>query len=75
VVPPTRRGGLQPGNGAAGACDGSASQDLNARWAVKPSHNPGPGATVQAQYWYRDPQNTSNQTTSLSDALEFVVGP
>jgi hypothetical protein len=37
--------------------------------------NPGAGAQVQAQLWYRDPQNTSNQTTSLSDAIEFLVAP
>ena len=36
---------------------------------------PGAGAVVQAQLWYRDPLNTSNQTTSLSDATEFVVAP
>jgi len=33
------------------------------------------GAKVQAQLWYRDSFNTSNQTTSLSDALEFMVLP
>ena len=36
---------------------------------------PRPGAPVQAQLWYRDPLNTSNQTTSLSDAIEFPVCP
>ena len=35
--------------------------------------NPGAGAAVQAQLWYRDPLNTSNQPTSLSDAIEFCV--
>jgi hypothetical protein len=30
---------------------------------------------VQAQLWYRDPQSTSNQTTSLSNAVEFEVCP
>jgi hypothetical protein len=30
---------------------------------------------VQAQLWYRDPDSTSNQTTSLSNALEFAVAP
>jgi len=30
---------------------------------------------VQLQYWYRDPAGTSNQTTSLSDAAEFLVCP
>jgi hypothetical protein len=29
----------------------------------------------QAQLWYRDPLSTSNQTTSLSDAIEFVLDP
>jgi hypothetical protein len=32
-------------------------------------------STLSAQLWYRDPQNTSNQTTSLSDAVEHFVGP
>jgi len=31
--------------------------------------------SLQAQLWYRDPFNTSNQTTSLSDAIEFCVSP
>ena len=35
----------------------------------------GAGAVVQAQLWYRDPPNTGNQTTSRSNAFEFVVGP
>jgi hypothetical protein len=37
--------------------------------------NPGVVATVQAQLRYRDPANTSNQTASLSDALEFCLAP
>ena len=37
--------------------------------------NPGASATVQAQLWYRDPLSTSNQTTSLSDAIELVAQP
>jgi hypothetical protein len=75
VVPPTSRGGLLAGTGTNGNCDGSFTQDLNARWTAKPGHNPGAGATVALQLWYRDPQNTSNQTTGFSDGLEFVVGP
>ena len=75
VAPPVFRGGLLLGTGTSGACDGTFSQDLNARWQAKPNSNPGAGAIVQAQLWYRDPQNTSNQTTSLSDAVEFVVCP
>jgi hypothetical protein len=78
VVPPVKRGGLLPGSGTGGACDGSFLQDLNARWCPscpKPTHNFGAGAIVQAQLWHRDPMNTSNQTTTLSNALEFVVSP
>ena len=78
VIPPVQRGGLLSGGGSAGACDGVFSLDLNARWCpgcAKPNHNYGAGAVVQAQLWYRDPQNTSNQTTGLSDAVEFVVQP
>ena len=50
-------------------------QDLNALWSSNPLKNPGEGALVQTQLWYRDPLNTSNQSTSLSDAIEFQVGP
>ena len=75
VVPPVMRGGLLAGSGTAGTCSGLAIQDLNARWTAKPNQNPGAGAVVQAQFWYRDPQNTSNQSTSLSDAIEFAVCP
>ena len=75
VVPPVKRGGLLTGVGTPGACDGLFSQDLNARWTAKPKQNPGAGAIVQAQLWYRDPFSSSNQTTSLSDAIEFYVCP
>jgi hypothetical protein len=78
VVPPVRRGGLLAGTGTPGRCDGTFTQDLNARWCPtcpKASHNLPTGARVQAQLWYRDPQSTSNQTTSLSDAVEFVIAP
>ena len=75
VVPPVRRAGILTGAGTPGACDGVFAQDLNARWTANPSHNPGAGAVVQLQLWYRDPQNTSNQTTSLSEGLEFTVQP
>ena len=75
VTPPVGRAGLLSAVGTPGACDGSFAQDLNARWSGKPAQNPGAGALVQAQLWYRDPLNTSNRTTSLSDALEFPVAP
>ena len=78
VVPPVVRAGTLAGSGTIGLCDGSFSQDLNALWCPtcpKPQKNPGAGAIVQAQLWYRDPLSTSNQTTSLSDAIEFVTAP
>jgi hypothetical protein len=78
VAPPARRGGLLQGSGTHDQCDGTLTKDLNAHWCAgcqRPSHNPGAGALVQAQVWYRDPKSTSNQTTSLSNAIEFTVAP
>ncbi len=75
VVPPVQRAGVMAGTGTLGACDGSFSQDLSAYWAANPQQAPAEGETVQAQLWYRDPLNTSSQTTSLSDALEFTMLP
>jgi hypothetical protein len=78
VVPPVKRGGLLPAAGTSGQCDGWFAQDLNALWCsscAKPAKNPGSGVLMQAQLWYRDPFGTSNQTTGLSDAVEFLVGP
>ena len=75
VTPPVFRAGLLVSAGTSGACDGSFSQDLNALWNSNPAKNPGVGADVNAQLWYRDPMNTSNQTTSLSDGLNFTVCP
>jgi hypothetical protein len=78
VVPPVVRTPTMTGIGSVGLCDGSFALDLNALWCPscpKPAKNPGSAAVVQAQLWYRDPLSTSNQTTSLSDAIEFVVGP
>jgi len=78
VVPPLARLPLLAGTGTGGTCEGTFTQDLNALWCPgcpQAAKNPGAGALVQAQLWYRDPQNPSNQTTSLSDALEFTVAP
>jgi len=75
-VPPTIRTPTLNSGGALGACNGSIGRDLNAYWfGSPPSKQPSAGQQVWLQLWYRDPQNTSNQTTSLSDALEAVVGP
>jgi hypothetical protein len=79
VTPPMSRGGLLTKVGTPGACDGAFSQDLNALWCPtcpNPIVNPGAGAVVDLQLWYRDPQNPiNNKTTSMSNALEFTVAP
>jgi hypothetical protein len=78
VVPPVRRAGLLDGGGVSGTCSGAFIQDLNARWCPacpKPGQAPTPGTRLQIQLWYRDPLNTSNQTTSLSDGHEVDVLP
>ena len=73
VTPPVKRTGLQNGTGTIAACDGSLALDMNAYLRANPIKDPGLGAVVQIQLWYRDPASTSNQSTSLSDALEFVI--
>jgi len=76
VVPPVLRVGLMTGSGTVGACDGSFATDFNAFWAsAVPGKVPAVGQSVSLQLWYRDPLNTSNQTTSLSDALSFQACP
>ena len=75
VIPPVRRMTVGQTRSTPGSCYGIYRRDLNARWTAKPTHNPGAGAIVNGQCWYRDPQNTSNQTTSLSDAIEWIVAP
>jgi hypothetical protein len=75
VPSPAKRGALTWSSGTPGVCDGELDYDLNAHWTQKPVQNPGPGALVQAQLWYRDAQSTSNQKTAFSDALEFTVCP
>jgi hypothetical protein len=75
VVPPLLRGSLLPGSGTPGTCDGTLEEDLGALWTAKPFKNPGPGAVLRAQLWYRDPLATSAVASNLSSALELVVGP
>ena len=77
VAPPVTRAGVLQSAGTPGACDGVFSQDINAFWCPscpKPGKAPEMGSIVRLQLWYRDPQNTSNQQTALTDALEFGVG-
>ena len=78
VIPPVKRAGLQQAHGTPGACDAIVAQDLNAWWCStcpKPSAAPLPSKPLQIQFWYRDPASTSNQTSSLSDAIEVIACP
>lgn len=75
VAQPAWRGGLLSASGTNAACDGAFEFDLNAHWTANPLRNPGAGALVQVQLWYRDPQNQGSETSSMSDALEFCVAP
>jgi hypothetical protein len=75
VAFPSLRTQLLASGGTSGACDGTFSTDLNALWTAKPAHNPGPGAIVDAQLWYRDSGSAGNPKTAFSDGAEFVVCP
>lgn len=74
VAPPVKRAPLMPGTGTPGTCEGSFALDINTYWSTAPSSKlPLPGSTVWLQLWFRDPLVPGNQTTSLSDALLFVL--
>jgi len=76
VKSPLQRTFPQSSGGAAGACNGELTTDWNQFSATYPGALGAPfagGEVVQAQAWFRDPPNA--KTTSLSDALEFVVQP
>ncbi len=76
VTPPLLRTPVMTGTGTTGACDGALGRDFNAYWSSAPTGKvPAAGQKLWLQLWFRDPQNTSNQTTSFSDALEIAVGP
>lgn len=75
VVPPVIRTPSLPGTGTVGECDGLTIIDLNALWWNVPNKNPGGGAAINAQFWYRDPLNSSGTTTSLSNAIHIEVCP
>ncbi len=61
------------GGSGTGNCSGVLRYDFNARIASGVDSGLVAGATVYAQYWYRDPAVAS--TTGLSDALQFLIQP
>ncbi len=78
VVPPVIRMGTITSVGPASGCLATFTQDFNATWCSTcplPAKNPGPSTEIYFQLWYRDPQNTSNQSTSLSNAGSAGICP
>ncbi|MCY3003545.1 MAG: hypothetical protein NTV21_17255, partial [Planctomycetota bacterium] len=76
VKSPTQRTGVQLSGGTSGSCNGLLSLDFLQFVAANPAALGAPlqaGASVQAQAWYRDPP--APKSTSLSNALEFLVQP
>jgi hypothetical protein len=66
--------GVQSSGGILFECNGTLSADWNAFRAAHPTALGAPfmpGQLVHAQAWFRDP--SSPKTTSLSNALQFVV--
>ena len=76
VKSPTQRTPVQTASGTPGSCNGAMSIDWNAFVSSNPGALGSPfsaGQVVQTQGWFRD--SGSPKTTSLSNALEFVVQP
>ncbi|MCC7015520.1 MAG: FG-GAP repeat protein [Planctomycetes bacterium] len=75
VASPSVRTLVQTSGGAASgsSCSGTYSFDFNLRIASGVDASLVAGADVCAQYWSRDPASPS--TTSLSNAVQFVINP
>jgi hypothetical protein len=63
------------GNSGQADCSGSLSVDFNAFLQGGGASNLMPGDTVNAQYFYRDPQHSDGSGYGLTEAVEFVVLP
>ncbi len=66
VNPPLARSAVQNSGGTLGNCDGSLTVLLN---DGSSSFDPGPGTTVWAQAWYRDPLLGDGFDSALSDGI------
>jgi hypothetical protein len=76
VKAPLQRMGVQNSGGTLGVCNGVLTTDFNAYITANPSALGSPftaGEHFFAQGWFRDPP--SPKTTSLSNALSFVLCP
>lgn len=77
VVPPLRRtGALQSGGSATGNdCTGTLAFDFNTFVASGLDPALVAGATVDAQFWFRDPGFTAPQNLGLTRAAHFGLAP
>jgi hypothetical protein len=83
VGPPTKRTPVLASNGTAppaSDCSGVWSIDLNAFATGALGGSPGvwlstPGTVIDCQFWGRDPGFAPPNDTSLTNALEYSVGP
>jgi hypothetical protein len=75
VAAPFVRTPPQGSQGAAGQCNGLFGYEFNAR--IQSGVDPAlvAGATVSAQYYFRDPADPAGFGSGLSDALRFVICP
>ncbi|HVS10086.1 MAG TPA: hypothetical protein VMS76_09450, partial [Planctomycetota bacterium] len=74
VKGPLVRTALQDSGGVA-PCSGSYSIDFNAYVASGKDPSLTAGATVDGQYWFRDPGFAPPNNTGLTDAIEFTIEP
>jgi hypothetical protein len=73
VQPPLSRTPVQNSGGVSWSCGGTFSIDFNAVIQSGINQNLVPGAQVNGEYWYRDPQAPC--TTGTTDAIEFTICP
>lgn len=75
-VPAPMRMPLQVSGGTgAGNCSGTFAVDFNARIHSGADPLLVPGATVTAQYYYRDPADPAGFASGLSNAVRFTICP
>lgn len=76
VAPPLQRTAIQSSGGTsppAADCSGTLSFDMQALIDSGSLPFLTAGATVDAQYWYRDPNDLAGFGVGLSDAVEFFI--
>lgn len=77
IAPQVKRTAVQDsaGNPPPSDCSGLFQYDFNALIQTQSDPNLTSGTQVNAQWWYRDPQDPTGFSTGLSDALEFTIAP